>query len=373
MNNKPKILIISLTYFPFIGGAEIAVQEITKRLTGDFEFEIITCNLNGRQKKEEKIDGVKVYRIGKGKLGKFFFSWLAYRKAVKLYEKNNYKIVWSIMANRAGLAALKFKEKFPNVKYLLTLQEGDSVSHVYKRTWFWFWRYKKIYEKADHIQVISKWLESRARKFGYKKEISVVPNGVSLSEKNQLTPFQKKEGKIILTVSRLVEKNGLEYLIRAFKLLSNTHGNVILKIIGDGPLKSRLEKLVKELNLGENIFLGKLDYMQTQERYKQADVFVRPSLSEGFGNVFIEAMAAEIPVIATPVGGIPDFLIDNNTGWFCEPKNPKNIAEKIQYVLDKKNNAEVERVVANAKKMVEEKYDWNIIAKKMSEIFNKLV
>jgi len=103
--------------------------------------------------------------------------------------------------------------------------------------------------------------------------------------------------------------------------------------------------------------------------YAIADVFCRPSLSEGLGNVFLEAMAAGVPVIATPVGGIPDFLKNGETGLFCHVRNPESIAEKIKWILDEKNKEEVARVVANAREMVGRKYDWEIIAEKMEKIF----
>ena len=103
-----------------------------------------------------------------------------------------------------------------------------------------------------------------------------------------------------------------------------------------------------------------------------ADVFVRPSLSEGLGISFLEAMACGTAVIATSVGGIPDFLEYGVTGWFCEPKNFKSIAEKINYVLDENNKDEVGRVVERARRMVGEKYDWDKIALRMGEIFKKI-
>ena len=84
-------------------------------------------------------------------------------------------------------------------------------------------------------------------------------------------------------------------------------------------------------------------------------------------------MAAGVPVIATPVGGIVDFLQDKKTGWFCEVKNPESIAEKISYILDEKNKVEVEQVIFNAKKMAQEKYSWDKIAGKMGGIFIKII
>ncbi|NMB48478.1 glycosyltransferase family 4 protein [Candidatus Kuenenbacteria bacterium] len=396
-----KVLIFSLTYLPFIGGAEIAVQEITKRLVGDFEFEMITCNLDGKQKDEEQLGNVKVYRIGKGRIGKHLFHLLAFKKALELHRKNNYSGVWSIMANRAGLAALSFKKKFPNVKFLLTLQEGDSVFDIWKKTWYMRPLYKNIYRRADYIQVISNFLAKRARKYGYKKEISVVPNGVDIEKfKNQNSKIKIKENlnigpeeKIILTDSRLVKKNGVADLIKAFQLLvtpaspsarfdsarreagrANYELRVTLLILGAGPLANQLKSLAVKLGLQDKIiFLGAIPYDQIQNYYSIADVFVRPSLTEGFGNVFVQAMAAKIPVVATPVGGIIDFLKDGETGWFCQPKNPESIADKIRYILAEKNTDEVSRVVETAQKMVIEKYTWDSVAQKMRNIFNSLI
>jgi len=84
-----------------------------------------------------------------------------------------------------------------------------------------------------------------------------------------------------------------------------------------------------------------------------ADVFVRPSLSEGLGNVFLEAMAAGLPIIGTPVGGILDFLKDGETGLFCRIKNPKSIAEKIKEILS--DDRLREKLIQNGQKLAEEK------------------
>src|SRR3989344_2488310 len=125
-----RILIFSLAYLPFIGGAELAVKEITNRIK-DLDFDLITVNLDGRQKPEEKIGNVLVYRLGRHKLAKYFFPILAYRQARRLYAQKPYDAIWAIMANQAGLAALFFKRRFPAVKYLLTLQEGDSLKSIW--------------------------------------------------------------------------------------------------------------------------------------------------------------------------------------------------------------------------------------------------
>ena len=169
-----------------------------------------------------------------------------------------------------------------------------------------------------------------------------------------------------------MKKNGIGDLIQACSIV-NVQWSMKLMIAGVGELQNELKNLVRELKLEDKVvFLGQVSHEELAKLYKRADVFVRPSLSEGLGSAFLEAMGAGVPVIATPVGGIPDFLEDGKTGWFCEVENPKSIAEKINYVLDEKNKEEVSRVVENARKLVEEKYNWNKISEKMKEIFNKL-
>ena len=288
------------------------------------------------------------------------------------------------MATWAGMAALVFKLFHPKIKYLLTLQSGDSDSFIRKRTWFWYPIYRQIYTRANHIQAISRWLAKRARSYGYQKEISIIPNGVDLAKmQNSINREQgiklknklqiPKNNKIIFTSSRLVKKNDIASLIRAFAILVvGCQLPVSLIIAGCGKLEQKLKQLTKDLKLENHvIFLGQVDYDEISKYYSLADIFVRPSLSEGQGIAFIEAMAAGLPIIATPVGGIPDFLLDKKTGLFCQVKNPEDLAEKIKLLLaDKKLYLEIQK---NGLELVKQKYDWNLIAAKMKEIFNNLI
>ena len=91
-------------------------------------------------------------------------------------------------------------------------------------------------------------------------------------------------------------------------------------------MEERLKQKTKDLGLAGRIhFVGNVDHNKLPEYLWASDVFCRPSLSEGLGNVFLEAMAAGVPIVGTPVGGIPDFLTEGKTGLFCEVGNTKNI------------------------------------------------
>lgn len=363
-----KVLIFSLAYHPLVGGAEVAVKEITDRIN-DTHFDMVTLRFDSKHPLFEKISNVNVCRV---KCPKILFPVFAFFKANKLHKKNNYNAIWSIMAAYAGFATLFFKLTHPKVPYLLTLQEGDPIDYIKKKVRFVYPLFKMIFTRADFIQAISNYLANWAMEMGVKCPVEVVPNGVDIikfeaqSTKSEI--IKNKNEKILITTSRLVKKNGIGDVIDALQYLPE---NIKFLILGNGLLEKELKTQVSRLKFQDRvIFLGHVDHKEMPKYLHSADIFIRPSLSEGMGNSFVEAMAAGLPVIATPVGGIPDFLKDGETGLFCEVRNPKSIVEKVKIYLD--NSDLREKIVKNAQKMVEEKYDWNLIAKKMKDIFNKL-
>ena len=133
------------------------------------------------------------------------------------------------MANRAGYAALFFKLTHPKVKYLLTLQEGDTIDYPKKRAGFlWLFvgfLFRKIFTKADCVQAISNYLADWAREMGKKDCVEIVPNGIDEGKSIKSKVHSARGGssfggkvksqKIIITTSRLVPKNGVDILIEA--------------------------------------------------------------------------------------------------------------------------------------------------------------
>lgn len=398
-----KVLIFSLTYHPFIGGAEIALKEITNRIDSkDIEFDMITLRFDKKLPKFERIGKINVYRIGFGrnfpkmadlstwplKLNKYLFPLLGLSKALRLNRKRKYDGIWNMMATYSAFAGLFFKLLKPEVKYLLTLQEGDPIKYIRKRTGFLYPIFKKIFNKADLIQVISTYLGKWAKAEGYNGPLLVVPNGVDVegfSKTNNTHELEelknklgKKEGDIFLiTTSRLVKKNACDDVIRALTLMPL---NIKFIIAGTGPDEKMLRSLAEENGVSDRvIFVGQIDNDDLSLYLQISDIFIRPSLSEGFGISFIEAMAMGLPVIATQEGGIEDFLFDpvrnpenKPTGRAVNPRDEKGIAQAVEiYLSDKKTTQEI---IANAKEMVKEKYDWKLIAKDMKEqVFVKLL
>jgi phosphatidylinositol alpha-1,6-mannosyltransferase len=167
----------------------------------------------------------------------------------------------------------------------------------------------------------------------------------------------------------LVPKNGVDILIKALKSLP---ADIKLLIVGDGPLRRSLELQATSYQLQARIsFCGFIPQKEIPDYLASADVFARLSRSEGQGISFLEAFAAGLPVVATAVGGITDFLRDKETGLFAENENPEDAARKILILL--RDEAIRQKVIENARKLVAEKYDWDkLVVRIKSEVFDKI-
>lgn len=386
-----RVLIFSTAYFPLIGGAEVAVKEITDRLGEDFSFDLICARIKKELLPQEKVGRISVYRVGWGwgKLDKFLLPWRGARLAARLHQEKSYSVIWAIMASFGGLAALFFKKKYLSVPYLLTLQEGDTEKHIHSRARFLGKYFGEIFQSADQITAISNYLKDFALKHGARCPIAIVPNGVDLdlfsedigSQEAQALKDKIKKGqedKLLIHTGRLTKKNALGDIISALKYLPE---NIKFLSLGDGPDLPKLKDLAIKIGTEKRvIFLEQVSHKEMVKYLKVSDVFVRPSLSEGLGNSFLEAMAAGLPIIGTRVGGIPDFLRDPSllcssgqapTGLFCEVADPKNLAEKVKLLLaDEKLRQEL---ISNGRQIVAEQYEWGKITRKMEDIFEKMI
>lgn len=370
----------------------MAIEEIAKRLP-DFDFYIITPRYTRKLSKMEEIGNMHIHRVGWGLLGdKFLFPIAGFLKARKLSlgclevepprgstSKNlKWAAVHAYQASYGGGAAYLFKLFNPNIKFILTLQEGKNLN---AQNWTVRLVRKLIIKKADLITAISNYLKNYARKLNKKVKIIIIPNGVDLEnfskgfsygELSELADYLgiRPGEKVIITVSRLVPKNGIDILIEAFKLAGKSLSLQAYKliIVGDGPEKESLKLQVESLKLQNNvIFTGSISHAELPKYLKISDVFVRPSRSEGLGSAFLEAMAAGVPVIGTKVGGISDFLKNKETGLFAEVENPEDLAEKIDLVLNDKDLAD--KLKKNALELVVGKYDWDKIANQTRELY----
>jgi len=326
---------------------------------------------------EEMVGPVRVFRLGTGspKWDKLLLPFRGSLAALRLSQKNSYACFWAMMVTFGSGAAygcnilrkLSGRDRIP---VALTLQEGDSEDHLrYSRGGLISLSWRLALRYTDVLTAISTFLLDRGRRFGYEGRAELIPNGVDVAffsqqfSEEEKAAFArklcKKPGEVFLiTVSRLARKNAVDDIISSLSYLPE---HVSLVVLGKGEEGPKLQAQARELGVAHRVkFLGFLSHADMPRYLSVCDIFIRPSRSEGFGNSFIEAMAARLPVIATPVGGIPDFLDDRETGLFCSPDNPKSIAAAVREVLE--NNSLRSHIVEQAYARVAERYDWSNMA-----------
>ncbi|MHA1314108.1 MAG: glycosyltransferase family 4 protein [Candidatus Helarchaeota archaeon] len=177
---------------------------------------------------------------------------------------------------------------------------------------------------------------------------------------------------IILFVGRLVAQKNVDFLIKAAKNVLKTHPDVLFLIIGDGPEREHLDKLVKELEIRDNvIFKGKIENKDLIKNYFISDIFVLPSNYEGWGLVCIEALAARKPVIMTNTGCADEVVIDGHNGYVIPIGDVQTLAKKIIYLIE---NPEVRKQMGQfGWESIQGKYSLKENAFQYRDLFRKTI
>ncbi|HXH22429.1 MAG TPA: glycosyltransferase [Dehalococcoidia bacterium] len=196
-----------------------------------------------------------------------------------------------------------------------------------------------------------------------------IPYGVDLDRFRPAEPLPR-EDVVVGTVSRLSPEKGLRHLIEAVAS-AGLRDQVKLRIAGEGPQRRRLEALVRERGLqGRVEFSGWLEYDNVPGFLRTLDIFVLPSLFEGFGVAAVEASACGLPVIASRVQGLPDVVVDGVTGSLVPPGDAGAIAEAIGQLA--RDPALRLRLGQAGREFVAEHYDWAKNAAEMARLYEEL-
>ena len=162
--------------------------------------------------------------------------------------------------------------------------------------------------------------------------------GIYLDKFRPLPNHEKKSVFTILSVTGLIKIKGVNFLINACKLLQVKGLDFQCNIIGTGKLYDDIIGQIINLGLKDRVFLlGEIENNLLLQYYNDSYVFVLPSLSESMGVVNMEALACELPVIATDVRGVSEIVIDGFTGYLVKPANSHEIAEKIEFCYNNPN------------------------------------
>lgn len=269
------------------------------------------------------------------------------------------------------------KDIFPETKFITTFH-GYDISKIVLQQGGAF--YQNLFEKGDLFLPVSDYWKRRLIKLGCPEgKIRVHHVGINLDEFAFRQPLDANgRPLVLLSVGRLVEKKGHEWAIRALERLVTQYPSLVYKIGGDGPLRKKLEDLIYELSLEQNVqFLGPVEKKEVLKLYQETDIFVLPSVTaqsgdmEGIPVVLMEAMAIGIPVVSTFHSGIPELVKNGQNGFLVEERDSKELAKKLEFLI--KDRGSWEGMGRNGRETVEKRFNLQSLNKELVKIYEELV
>jgi glycosyltransferase involved in cell wall biosynthesis len=230
---------------------------------------------------------------------------------------------------------------------------------------------------AARVIVVSRKLERLAEQFfpSEAEKLMVVSNGVDLAEIDLALKKSCQEdgdGPRIVSVSNLMRPKGIDLNLHAIHRLCANHPTIKYIVVGDGPEFRALRALAGRLSIEDRVeFVGRVPHIRALQYIAVADVFSLPSWSEGFGIVYLEAMACGKPVIACRGEGPEDFVEHEKTGLLVKPRDVDSLVEALDFLLS--NPEEAWAMGERARKVVLENYTWEKNAEKMVKLYKELL
>lgn len=217
---------------------------------------------------------------------------------------------------------------------------------------------------------------SQAVKKALEMSYSVPPSKIDVIH-NGVDPLRFRPGKarnraVVLSVSRMAEQKGLSFLISAAELLVRQLEGIQFLVVGDGPARSSIERLVAEAGLSDTVhFLGFQPYEDLPRLYQQASLFVSTSIYEPFGMTTLEAMASGLPIVAFQTGGIPEFVRSGSEGILIPRFDASELAEGIKTVIT--NDKLREHLGRAARRVAAQRFPWSCCAEALERAYYELV
>ena len=291
----------------------------------------------------------------------------------KIYQEFQFDLIHAHVALPDGYAGIKMAQKYK--KPLIVTIHGQDFQQTIFKSKKSKRNIKKVINYSKKTIVVSKKLKRIGEKYLQvnNNKMIVVPNGINMNDIHAETSnnFQEYNGKkVILSVSHLIKTKGIDLNLKAIAKLKQKYPDVIYLIIGEGKEKKKLEKLINELNLQNMVtFIGEVSHYKVIEYMASCDIFSLPSWNEGFGVVYLEAMAQSKPVIGCQGEGIEDFVEHNKTGLLVKQRDVNSLVVAIDYLLS--NPDEARAMGGRARKLVLKNYTWEKSAEKTIEIYNQ--
>ena len=357
---KMKIAILVNLFPPkWLAGTEIATYYIAEHLAQHgHEVHVITSLDEGLPEVSYE-KGFHIHRLPRIEI-RFIGGLMFWADIVRELRKIKPDIVHA-QSLTSGMPAL-LSNKLLKIPYAIYGRGSD----VYLPGWFTKLTAKGILRNASAVIALTEHMKDAMQAL-YSRDVIVVPNGINLNENAEREAEGGDPGKKILFVGRLHPVKGTQYFLGAMKIVHQELPEAKLVLVGDGEEREHLETLTDNLGIRECVeFAGRVPHERVQDYMNQAEVFVLPSLSEGFPVTILEAMACGLPVVATRVGGLPDVIEDGVNGYLVKAKEPSEIAEALlKLLLDE----QLWETISKTNKQKINEYSWERVALALEKIY----
>ena len=363
-NKSPSLLVLTGSFEK--GGAERRIVTLIKSLS----FEAFNINIGSFSKNvvsnQSMISGASHHYLGE----RGMIPLVALFRVLRLISLTRPDIIFSNL-RRLNMVSIMAKILSFSDKAVLII--GVSSHPKYHPNPFFT---RLLYKKVKRLVVNSYGVKNYlCEKWGLdESKIQVIRNGVNsdkiklLSRDDSLFEWYKESLPIIITIGRLHPSKNHSCLIKAFSIVTNKFESRLV-IIGEGPLRQKLEGLAKDLGVAElTLFAG---YQENPYKFlARSSLFVLSSRWEGSPNVLLEAIVCGVPVISTDIDFGPREIIDHGeTGFLVPNDDPETLAEQIQYVLENRNELVIKEIINNARKKIESEFKLDVMVKKYQEYF----
>lgn len=320
---------------------------------------------------------------------RFKFKQLSYvlTRNPNLFDKDRYVL------SKMGLIHAHFG---PNGVYAMALAEklkipllvtfhGYDITLIRKAIWRTgkllyyqlIFHEEELKAKASGFIAVSKFIQSKLIEQGYPQE-KIIQHYIGVDTVKFSPMAHKSPRRYVLCVGRHTEKKGIDTLLRAFAQITDKHPDVILLQVGQGELTTKLHALAKQLGIDRQVsFLGAQPHEKVLQLMQQAEIFALPSQvaqsgeCEGLPIVILEASACGVPVVSTYHSGIPEAVIDGETGFLVSEKDDRSLAEKLDILLSDRTLAS--QMGERGRKLMSEEFDLCQQTAKLEKIYDSLL
>lgn len=355
MEKKLRIAILIDAWFPFTGGAQRQVQEVTKiwQKKRELEFRIFHS------------PSFNIF------LRLFWMIYVIPQVCFFHFCKEPFGLLHA-HAFLAGLPA-KFLSMILRIPVVFTIHGTGITVWPEMQSGVLGAIKKKLEEfilfKIKYNTQIS--VSSDIRKIpNINKNIFIIPNGVDV-QKFDKVKVKKASGFKILFVGRLHPQKGLVYLIKAMRFVVKKCPQVFLDLVGEGPLEKSLKRHIEDFGLKKYIrFKGRVSGKRLIREYKSSYLFVLPSLYEGQPLTLLEAWAAKLPVLVTTVGENPAMVKEGVNGYLVKPGESHQLVGKIIKAIE---NPNLKKLGENGHRLVKREFSWLKVAEEIFAVYEKTI